>query len=198
MIFLALTGGIASGKSTVAAQFARLGVPVFNADRVVHGILAGTTAVSGKIHRLFPDAVREGEVDRAALGRIVFADPQRRAELEAVLHPEVRRCEERFRRRLRGCSFARMALCEIPLLFETEGENRFDAVLVTQAPLALRRARAQARPGMTAERFEAIRACQMPASEQVRRADFVIHTGLGKAYSMREVLTMHRKLLSHA
>ena len=192
MLVLGLTGSIGMGKSTAAEMFRRLGIPVHDADASVHSLFqAGGLAVA-PISRRFPDAVVDGAVDRERLGKIVFGDAAALRDLEAIVHPLVRRERDRFldlQRRGRR----RAAVLDIPLLFETGGEDICDYVFVVSAPAFLQRQRVLARPGMTAERLSSILKKQMPDGEKRRRADYVLHTGLGRAVTVRAI----KKILRH-
>jgi dephospho-CoA kinase len=187
MIILGLTGSIGMGKTTAAAQLRRLRVPVHDADAAVHALMARKGAAVAPIAAEFPTTVKDGKVDRAALGRIVYADATALRRLEAIVHPLVRAREEAFL-----CRCARrgepLVVLDIPLLFETGGERRVDATIVLSAPLFLQRQRVMRRPGMTAERFARIRAHQISDAEKRKRADFVVHTGLGKGATLRELM----------
>ncbi|RIY02769.1 dephospho-CoA kinase [Aureimonas flava] len=176
MKVLGLTGSIGMGKSTTAEMFAALGVPVHSADAAVHRLYAGRAAPL--VEARFPGTVRGGVVDRAALGARVLGDKAALAALEAIVHPLVREEERAFLEAAHGAG-APFAVLDIPLLFETGGEGRVDAVLVVSASPAVQRARVLARPGMTADRFAAILASQMPDTEKRARADYVIDTGAG-------------------
>lgn len=186
MIVLGLTGSIGMGKSTAANMFRAMGVPVYDADATVHDLLAGDRDVRSKIDARFPGVVSGDLVDRQALGAAVFGDPDARRDLENILHPPVRRAADRF---LRKHEFLRAALVvlDIPLLYETGGAQRVDAVVVVSAPAALQRRRVMSRPGMDAKRFAGILASQLPDQEKRRRADFVVETGLGKAYTFAKL-----------
>jgi dephospho-CoA kinase len=173
---LGLTGSIGMGKSTTAEMFEALGVPVHSADAAVHRLYAGRAAPL--VEARFPGTVRDGVVDRAALGARVLGDAEALAALEAIVHPLVREEERAFLEAAREAG-APLAVLDIPLLYETGGEGRVDAVLVVTAPPDVQRARVLARPGMTAERFEKILASQMPDAEKRRRADAVIDTSEG-------------------
>ena len=188
---LGLTGSIGMGKSTTAAIVRRFGVPVHDADAAVHRLYRGEAAPL--IAQAFPSAVRDGIVDRAALGQAVIGSPERLRALETIVHPLVRREEEAF---LAAAvrSGAGLVLLDIPLLFETGGERRCDAVLAVTAPAAVQRARVLARPGMTAEKLDAILAKQMPDAEKRRRAHFLVDTGQGLAAAEGEVQAILRAL----
>jgi dephospho-CoA kinase len=179
MFVLGLTGSIAMGKSTAAQAFRSLGVPVFDADAVVHRLLERGGAAVGPVGTAFPDCRRDGAIDRRRLGRLAFRDLTALARLEAILHPLVRAAERRF---LARAAAARrpLVVLDIPLLFETGSERRVDAVAVVSAPAFLQRQRVLRRTGMTADRLAAIRARQLPDVEKRRRADFVITTGLDR------------------
>ena len=174
---LGLTGSIGMGKSATAAIFRRLGAPAHDADACVHALYDGGPAVA-PIAAAFPGTVPHGVVDRAALGRLVLNDAARMADLEAIVHPLVRAEEMRF---LRDAVSARasVAVLDIPLLFETGGERRCDAVVVVTADPEIQRARVLVRPGMTAEKFDAIRAKQMPDAQKRGQAHFLVDTGRG-------------------
>ena len=186
MVILGLTGSIAMGKSTAAASFRRLGVPVYDADSTVHALLAKGGAAVPRVAAAFPHTIRHGVIDRAALAAVVFADGDALKRLERILHPLVRADAGRFLRR-QAARRARLVVLDIPLLFEDRGEGRCDAVAVVSAPAFLQAQRVLARPGMTLERLAGIRRRQMPDREKRRRADFVIESGLGKRHSLRRV-----------
>ncbi len=184
MIIIGLTGSIGMGKSTIAGQFASLGAKICSADSCVHKLLGKNGAAVGIISKNFPDAVKSGIVDRKILGQIVFLDKEKLKLLENILHPLVQEMENEFISRARRLG-AKLVVLDIPLLFETAGENRVDYTVVVTAPYFIQRQRVMARSGMTAEKFERIIASQMQDMEKRNRADFVIPTGLGKAYSFK-------------
>jgi dephospho-CoA kinase len=173
---IGLTGSIGMGKSTTAALFRRLGAPVHDADAAVHALYRGEAV--GPIEAAFPGSTRDGAVDRALLSRAVLGDADAMRRLEGIVHPLVRAAEERF---LGEALRARapVAVIDVPLLLETGGEARCDAVLVASAPAEVQRARVLARDGMTPEKLDAILARQMPDAEKRRRAHFVVDTGRG-------------------
>jgi dephospho-CoA kinase len=188
MMILGLTGSIGMGKSTATRAFARLGAAVWDADAEIHRLTGpGGSAVAAVIDA-FPEARGEAAgapmVDRQALGRLVFGDPSALKRLEVILHPRVRSAERRFLAAAEGRR-CRLAVLDIPLLFETGGEARCDATAVVSAPGFVQRARVLARPGMTEEKFAGILARQMPDWEKRRHAEFVIHTGLDRRESQR-------------
>lgn len=184
---LGLTGGIAMGKSTVAAAFRSFGVALFDADATVHRLLAPGGAAVRPIGEAHPDALGPaGGIDRRALGRRVFADPAALASLEAIVHPLVRREQRRFLAWAAAAGRSRVVL-DIPLLFETGAEAALDAVVVVSAPAFLQAQRVLRRPGMDPVRLRAIRARQMADAEKRRRADFVVSTGLEKRRAIAAV-----------
>jgi dephospho-CoA kinase len=199
MIVLGLTGSIGMGKSTAAATLRRLGVPVHDADATVHRLLGPGGAAVALVARAFPGSAvedartRRMRIDRAVLGRLVFADAAALHRLEAILHPLVRMDEQRFRRRM-ASRHCRLVVLDIPLLFESGGDRRCDATLVVTAPARIQRARVMARKGMTEERFATILAKQMPDAEKRRRADFVVRTGLGRNATLRHLAEIVRLL----
>jgi dephospho-CoA kinase len=174
MIKIALTGSIGMGKSTVAAMFERAGVPVFDADAVVRSLQGPGGALVQRIAERFPETVRGGVLDREKLAAIVLEDPPHLAALEQIVHPAVQDARAAF---IDGHRGAPALLFDIPLLFETGGEDAFDKVVVVSAPANIQRARVLARTGMTPEKLDSILARQTPDAEKKARADFVIDTG---------------------
>ena len=194
MIFvLGLTGSMGIGKSVTAAIFRPLGVPVHDADAAVHRLYEG--AAAPLIEAAFPGTVTGGVVDRAALSRLVIGSPEGMSALEAIVHPLVRAEEERFLGKAVAAR-AQVAVLDIPLLFETGGETRCDAVLVVTAAPDVQRSRVLARPGMDEEKFAAIAAKQMPDREKRRRAHFLVDTGRGFTPAERQVGDILRALAS--
>lgn len=186
MVILGLTGSIGMGKSTTAHIFRCLGVPVHDADAAVHAMMARDGEAVEPVAALFPEALKDGYIDRAILGGRAFDDPEALETLESVLHPLVRKRERRFLAAAarRHCP---LVVLDIPLLFETGGEHRCDAVAVVTAPAFLQRQRVLSRLGMTPERFATILSRQLPDSEKCFYADFLVPTGLGIAFSLRVV-----------
>jgi dephospho-CoA kinase len=176
MIVLGLTGSAAMGKSATAEMFAAEGVPVFDADAEVHRLYDG--AAAPLIEAAFPGTTVDGRVDRERLAAKVLDDPQALAQLEAIVHPLVRAAQEAFlaEAAAKGSS---VAVLNVPLLFETSGDDRVDAVVVVTAPADVQNSRLFERPNMTDAKFKAMLARQMPDSEKRRRADFLIDTSHG-------------------
>jgi len=183
MFVIGLTGSIAMGKSTTARLFADAGVPVHDADAAVHKLYEGEAVAP--IEAAFPGVTKDGRVDRAALGQRVVGDAPALQRLEAIVHPLVRRAEERFLREAEAAG-AKVAVLDIPLLFETGGERRVGAVVVVSAPAEVQRARVLER-GVTAERLEALLARQMPDADKRARADFVVDSGKGIEHARAQV-----------
>ena len=196
MFVLGLTGSIGMGKSTAAEMLRRLGVPVHDADAAVHRLLAADPTVRAEIATLFPSAMDGDKVDRQALGAAVFSDSAARSALEAILHPRVRAAAKRFLRK-QALARAPLVVLDIPLLYETGGEVDVDAVIVVTAPEFLQARRALSRPGMSVERFRGILASQVSDGEKRRRADYVVETGLGKAYTYRRLQQLVGALSRH-
>jgi dephospho-CoA kinase len=174
MMRIALTGSIGMGKSTVARMFEAAGIPVFDADAVVRNLQGPGGALVDEIGKRFPGTVEGGLLDRERLARIVLEDPALLAELEAIVHPAVRDAREAF---IDANRDAPALLFEIPLLFETGGDEGFDKVVVVSAPAQAQRARVLERPGMSEAKFRSILSRQLPDEEKRRRADFVVDTG---------------------
>jgi dephospho-CoA kinase len=176
MIVLGLTGSVGMGKSTTARFFAEAGVPVHDADAVVHRLYEGEAVAA--IAEAFPGTITDGNVDRTKLAARVLGDAAALKRLEDIVHPLVHEAERRIlaEAQARG---EKVALLDIPLLFETGGDKRVDAVVVVSAPPDVQRARVMERPGMTLEKLESILARQMPDVEKRARADFVVDTSQG-------------------
>jgi len=168
---LCLTGSLAMGKSTAAKFFAEAGVTVHDADATVHALYEGEAVPA--IEQAFPGATAGGKVDRTKLAAMVLGDAAALARLEAIVHPLVGALRDRFMAEAKARG-APVVVLDIPLLFETGGERLCDAVVVVSAPAEIQRQRAFTRPGMTAEKFTAVLAKQMPDAEKRRRADFVV------------------------
>lgn len=178
MILIGLTGSIGMGKSTTARMFADLGALVWNADDAVHGLYASGGAAVGPVGEAFPGVVVNHAVDRERLALALGRDDSAFRRLEAIVHPLVAmdRQSALAAARDRG---VRLAVLDIPLLFENGGDRSVDAVVVVTADPETQRRRVLSRPGMTPERFEAILSRQLPDAEKRRRADFVVDTGAG-------------------
>ncbi len=189
MIVLGITGSVGMGKTTAARAFARAGYPVFDADACVHELLGTDPRTIAAVRRAFPSVVRNGVVDRKALGALVFAHDSALAKLESLLHPRVRARQRAFVREAKKARH-RVAVVDVPLLFETGGDREVDATLVVTAPLAQQRARVLARRGMTRARFDAIRKRQLSDREKRQRATYVVDTGSGRAMMLRQIRTI--------
>ena len=174
MIRLALTGSIGMGKSTVAGMFRRRGIPVFDADAVVRQLQGAGGPLVALMEERFPGTTGKSGVDRDALSRAVLGRPDELQALETIVHPAVQDERTRF---IAANAHAPALLFDIPLLFETGGEQAFDHVIVVSAPADLQRARVLARSGMSADKLAAILARQLPDADKRARADFVIDTG---------------------
>ncbi|WP_137130626.1 dephospho-CoA kinase [Rhizobium sp. FY34] len=176
MIRIGLTGSIGMGKSTTALLFADEGIPVNDADAVVHALYQGEAVAP--VGAAFPGTVKDGSIDRAELARQLAAEPQRFSELEAIVHPLVRQKEQLFLDHQRA-SGAKMVLLDIPLLFESGAADRVDVIVVVTCDPQVQRQRVLARPGMSEEKFAMILARQVPDAQKRQKADFMIDTGHG-------------------
>jgi dephospho-CoA kinase len=176
MFILGLTGSLGMGKSTAARFFAEAGVPVHDADAVVHRLYEGEAAAA--IEAAFPGTTAGGKVDRNKLAARVLGDAAALQRLEAIVHPLVQEAERRLLAEA-AATGEKIAVLDIPLLFETGGDRRVDAVVVVSAPPDVQRARVLERPGMTIEKLESILSKQMPDAEKRRRADFVVDSSQG-------------------
>jgi dephospho-CoA kinase len=176
MIILGLTGSIGMGKSTTAKLFAEAGVPVYDADATVHKLYEGEAAPA--IEAAFPGTTVDGKVDRARLSAQVVHDPAAMRRLEAIVHPMLGASRQKFLDDAER-SGALVAVVDVPLLYETGGEKRVDAVVVVTTSPENQRQRILARDNMTAEKLDAILARQLPDAEKRKRADFVVDTSHG-------------------
>jgi dephospho-CoA kinase len=194
MIILGLTGSLGMGKSTTAKMFAEAGVLVHDADAAVHRLYEGEAVPL--IEAAFPGSTAGGKVDRGKLGQRVIGNAAAMRKLEAIVHPLVRKAEERFLAEAARAG-ATVAVLDIPLLFETGGDKRCDAVVVVSAPPGTQRARVLERPGMTEAKFQALAGKQMPDVDKRARADFIVDSGQGYEAAraqVREILAQVAKM----
>lgn len=196
MLRVGLTGSIGMGKSTTAAMFADLGIPVHDADKTVHQLYR-QPAVVAQIEAAFPGTTDDGVVDRKALGNIVLADADAMTRLEQMIHPLVREAENEFIAQAKRDG-APYTLFDIPLLFETGQKDRFDAIIVVSAGEKIQRERVLARDGMTPEKFKAIRAKQMPDEQKRSHADFIVETDNGLDDARAQIKHIHESLCKRA
>jgi dephospho-CoA kinase len=189
MFILGLTGSLGMGKSATAKMFADEGVPVHDADAVVHHLYEADAVPL--IEAAFPGTTADGKVDRDKLSRQVLGDAAAIKRLESIVHPLVGAARDRFLAEAERKGAA-VAVLDIPLLFETGGDTRCDAVVVVSAPADVQRSRSLDRPGMTEQKFAAILAKQLPDAEKRARADFVVDTSKGfeaARAQVRDILT---------
>lgn len=184
MLVIGLTGSIGMGKSTVAGCFRARNIAVCDADQLVHDLYRGRAAAL--VEAAFPGTTVGGEVDRSRLAQALLGDADAFKRLEFIIHPLVQEEERAF---LRGEyeRGAAMAVLEIPLLFETGGEARMDVTVVVSAPADVQRRRLLLRPGMTAEKLDALLARQLSDAEKRQRADFIVDTGVAIEQSCMQV-----------
>ena len=190
---LGLTGSIGMGKSAVAAMFAGLDVPVFDADAAVHELQGPGGALVGAIEEAFPGTTGPSGVDRQKLGPLVLGQPEQLARLEEIVHPAVAAMRTGF---LAAHADKPLVVFDIPLLYEKGGWQTVDAVVVVSAPAEVQRERVLARPGMTPQKFEAILKLQVPDADKRARADFVIDTGTSLAETRHAVQRLAHELSS--
>lgn len=174
------------GKSETAKMFARLGIPVYDADAAVHALYAKGGAAVEPLRKIFPQAIVDDAVDRAALSRAVLGLPEQMKKLESIVHPLVGEAQLAFLKKAH-VEGHHAVLLDIPLLYETGGEKRVDVVVVVSAPFHLQEQRVLARPGMDMAKFAAIHAKQVPDAEKRARADFVIETDKGLDHAFQAV-----------
>lgn len=191
MIVVGLTGSIGMGKSTVAAMFERLGIPVFDADAEVRALQRPHGRALPAIEAAFPGTVHTHRLDRDKLGSAVFGHPAALERLEAILHPLVADAQSAF---LAAHRRKPAVILDVPLLFEKGGWRRCHHNIVVSAPYRVQRARVLARPGMTPEKFAAILKSQMPDREKRRLADIIIETGRGRRHTWQAVEEVAKSL----
>lgn len=187
MFILGLTGSIGMGKSVAANQFKANGVPVFDADQAVHDLYAG--AAVAPVGEAFPGVVDNGRINRTELSRVLLEQPHRFSELEAIVHPLVRKMQREFLAQ-HDQAGQRLVVLEIPLLFESGLDRVIDAVAVVSAPYAAQRERVLQREGMTSQKFEEILRRQMPDEEKRTKADFVVDTGGAIEQTQQQINTL--------
>lgn len=183
-LLIGLTGSIGMGKTETAKMFARLGIPVYDSDAAVHRLYEPGGAAVAPIADAFPGTVQDGRVDRAALSKAVGGNEAAFKRLEAIVHPLVAAEQRKFMDQVQG---AQMVVQDVPLLFETGGHARMDAVVVVSAPAELQRERVLARAGMTAEKLDHILSRQMSDAEKRAKAHFVVETGKGLDHAFAQV-----------
>ena len=183
---IGLTGSIGMGKSETAKMFARLGIPVNDSDADVHALYEPGGAAVSEIEKAFPGTVENGRVDRAKLSKALAGDPSGFQKLESIVHPLVARTQVAFLEKA-ARDGADMVVLDIPLLFETGGEARVDAVVVASAPSHIQRARVLERPGMTPDKLDQILSRQMPDEEKRAKAHFVVVTDKGLDHAFEQV-----------
>ena len=191
MFVIGLTGSIGMGKSTTAGFFAEAGVPVHDADATVHRLYESEAVTA--IEAAFPGATAGGKVDRVKLAAQVLGNQEALRKLESIVHPLVREAETRFLAEAER-NGAPVALLDIPLLFETKGDARVDAVVTVSAPAEVQRTRLLERPGMTEEKLEALIANQLPDAEKRRRADFIVDSSQGFDVARAQVADILRRV----
>ena len=197
MIILGLTGSIGMGKSTTATMFAEAGVPVWDADAVVHRLYGPGGAGAQAISAIAPGSVGADGVDRAKLRTAILADPTLLKQIEAVIHPLVGQDRAHFIAEART-EGEKLVLCDIPLLYEGGSERHLDKVVVVTAPADVQRARVMERPGMTAEAFETILSKQVPDAVKREKADFLIDTSQGMAAARTRVTEIIAEVTANA
>lgn len=182
------------GKSTIGYMLEFLGVPVHDADMSVHDLMRKDKDTISAIKQAFPpsknpDLYQKGHINRIVLGKMIFQNDEKRTILEQILHPRVHMAQVKFMAShyMKG---TKIVALDIPLLFETGSESRVDYVLSVRAPAHIQRQRVLARPNMDEEKFQTICAKQMPSKDKERRSDYVIQTGIGRAYSMQQLKAM--------
>jgi dephospho-CoA kinase len=195
MIIIGLTGSIAMGKSETARMFQRLGYPVFDADTVVHQLYRRGGSAVESVGEAFPAALDGDVIDRQRLAAEVVGNPEAMKKLEAIVHPLVRKRQMAFLRKAKRAGY-RLAVLDIPLLFESGRKDEVDKIVVVSAPQSLQRARAFERPGMTDDKFKAIVKHQLSDAEKRRQADFVIDTSRGLEDAYEQVRTAVDQMLS--
>ena len=195
MITIGLTGSIGMGKSTTAAMFKEAGCPVFDADRAVHDLYEKGGEAVPIIRAVFPDAIKEGAIDRGVLGRYMREDPIQLEVLESFMHPLVGNKRTQF---FEDNKSADITVLDVPLLFETGLDKFVDHIVVVTAPAKIQRARVLSREGMTEELFKVLLSKQMPDAIKRKRADTLIFTDMGLENAREQVHSLLRKIRDKA
>ena len=195
MITIGLTGSIGMGKSTTAAMFKEAGCPVFDADRAVHDLYEKGGEAVPIIRAVFPDAIKEGAIDRGVLGRYMREDPIQLEVLESFIHPLVSNKRTQF---FEDNKAADITILDVPLLFETGLDKFVDHIVVVTAPAKIQRARVLSREGMTEELFKVLLSKQMPDAIKRKRADTLIFTDMGLENAREQVHSLLRKIRDKA
>ena len=191
MIIIGLTGSIGMGKSTTAKMFEEEGCPVFDADAAVHKLYDKGGKAVPIIRAVFPDAVKEGAVDRGVLGKYMRADPLELKVLESFIHPLVSESRAEF---FEKHSTADIVVMDVPLLFETGLDKAVHHIVVVTAPYEVQRERVMAREGMTAELFDSLLTRQTPDAEKRKRAHALVFTDKGLDNARKQVQTIVKEL----
>ena len=197
MLIVGLTGSIGMGKSETAKMFAAAGVQVFDADATVHKLQAKDGKAIAPIQKAFPEVIEGGELNRSALGAVIFADEGAKKKLEAIMHPMVAHERIGFFAAAEK-SGAAFVVLDIPLLFETGGDKACDKVIVVSASATVQRERTLSRPGMSAEKFEQILTGQTPDANKRGRADYIIETDKGLEHAEAQVASIIRDITKNA
>ncbi|KAL0026523.1 hypothetical protein WJX77_004669 [Trebouxia sp. C0004] len=188
---LGLTGSIGMGKSTVAQMFLRQGIPLWDADKAVHELYSAGGGAVGLVGHAFPGCVVDNAVSRPLLAPLVVGNEEGIKKLESIVHPLVTIHRQKF---LQSIADQKLVVLDIPLLFETHGEDQTDGVAVVSAPQEVQQARVLARPDMTPVKFQAILKRQVPDEEKRQRADFVIDTSVSLEDTQQQVASIISKL----
>lgn len=195
MKIIGLTGSIAMGKSTVADFFRQAGISVFSADEAVQQLYKSEPALS-HIERIFPSVIENGEVNRLKLSEILIDDKKKLQTLEKIIHPLVQEKEKEFIDIARDQG-KKLVILDIPLLFETNGENRVDNVIVVSASPEIQKERVMIRQGMNEKKFAFINSQQIPDEKKQERADFIIDTGKDLKNTRQQVFDVIKRLLEN-
>ncbi len=192
MIAIGITGSAATGKTTTAQAFARRGHPVFSADAAVHALLSSDKRTVASVRKAFPTAWDGKAIDRVKLSKAAFADARALSKLESLLHPRIRKAERAFLRDAKARR-ARIAVLEIPLLFETGAERLCDVIILMTAPRAIQDARLRAR-GLSGARIKALRARQINDGEKARQADYIVDSSMPRPKMKRALAEIVRMI----
>lgn len=187
---LGLTGSIGMGKSTAAKMFSDMGVPVFCADKAVHEILENEKKTISRIEKVFPDVVQQGKVDRGALGKIALKDTCALMKLEKILHPRVESARKKFLLEAQKKK-SKIVVFDIPLLFETGGQENCHVVLCVSAPKSVQKQRIMKRKTMSVSQLRVVLNRQFSDAQKRNLADFVIWTDKGKAIMRRQIKALY-------
>ncbi len=198
MLKIGLTGSIGTGKSTIANMFAKLGIKIWSADDAVHRLYLKNGSANIELQKNFSNIINEnGDIDRIKLSKLIIENKNILPIIEKIVHPLVKKDREEFIKKALKTN-DKYVILDIPLLFETNAKNEFDKIIVTHCSYEIQKQRVMARPNANLEKFEAILKQQMPSSEKIKLADYIIDTSLSIEKTNDIIKEIHQELIKNA